>query len=139
MDQFLKNAPKLSKPQEIQSTLARWKNSDKKLRPILEQSELAAEAVQLSHDLSTVANWGLEAVKFLKSGKQASVSWQDEGRRILDRAQEPRAEVEIAVIPGIRKLVLAAGQLEKLKAMSAADWNRELDSQVEAAKRKLKD
>src|SRR3989442_1257963 len=109
VDQLLKNGPRLSNPQKVQSTLTRWKNNDKKLRPILEQSELAAEAVPLSQDLSTIAKLGLEALKFLKSGKQAPISWPDEGRRILDRAREPRAEVEIAVIPGIRKLVLAAG------------------------------
>jgi len=137
VDQFLKDAPRVGRSQEVQFVLTRWRNNDKKLRPILEQSELVAEAAPLSRDLSTAAKLGLEAVKFLKSGQPASVSWQDEGRRILDRAQEPRADVEIAVIPGIRKLVLAASQLEKLKGLPAADWNRELDSQVEASKRKL--
>ncbi|HJT24042.1 MAG TPA: hypothetical protein VJ873_05665, partial [bacterium] len=70
------------------------------------------------------------------SSHSAPSSWVDKSIQTLAHAWEPKAQVEIAVIPSIYKLVLAAGQLDKLKGSSPAEWNKSLDAQVEAARPK---
>jgi len=43
--------------------------------------------------------------------------------------------VELAVVPGLAKLVLAASQLDQLRSMTPAEWNQKLDEQLRAAAR----
>jgi hexosaminidase len=136
VDEFLQKAPKLGKSEDVRSLLAKWRENDMTLGPILDRSEQVSEAIPLSKDLSSLGQLGLEALDFLSSAKAPVQRWQEDARELLERAQKPRAEVEIAIIPAIRKLVLAAGQQEKLKTLSPEEWNSQLDAQVEAAKPK---
>ena len=39
-----------------------------------------------------------------------------------------------AVVPAVRKLVMAAEQIDRLATLSVADWNAGLDAQIEALK-----
>jgi hexosaminidase len=139
VDQFLKDAPDWKDPADLRATLTTWKNNDAVLRPILEKSELAAEAVALSKHLSYLGELGLNAVESIVSKKQTVSSWQDEAKQTLDSAQKPQAEVFIALVPAVRKLALASGQMDKLNGMSAVEWNAQLDAQVEAATPKPKE
>jgi hexosaminidase len=136
VDELLREAPNLAKSENIRSLLAKWRENDMTLGPILDRSEKASEALPLSRDLSNLGRLGLEALEFLSSGKAPDPKWQEDARGLLEGAQKPKAEVEIALIPAIRKLVLAAGQQDKLKALSPEDWNSQLDDQVEAARPK---
>jgi hypothetical protein len=54
---------------------------------------------------------------------------------LVQAAARPRAEVEIAVLPSVAKLVLAASQLDQLHSMSPEEWSRKLDDQLRAAAR----
>jgi hypothetical protein len=105
------------------------------LEALLKKAGLFSAANQ-SRDLAALSQTSLEALGFLKSGKQAPESWSEKASKLLERAQTPQAEIEIAVIPPVRKLVLAAGQLDKLKTMKADEWNQALDDQVKAANRR---
>jgi hypothetical protein len=51
---------------------------------------------------------------------------------VVEAAAPARAEVEFFVVPGMAKLVLAASDLDQLKSMTPAEWNRRLDEQVKA-------
>jgi hexosaminidase len=135
VDKALLAAPHWEELETLRPQLQEWVDNDGTLRPLLEKSKDAKEALPLSKDLSEISRLGLEALDFLKSGKSAPGSWAKNARKVLDKAQEPRAEVEIVVIPAIRKIILAAGSLDKLEK-GPEDWNRFLDTQVEAAKRK---
>jgi hypothetical protein len=119
----------------LQASLDRWKANHGVLEPILVKANLYNVA-NISRDLSSIAGFGLEALDFIRSGKQAPAEWQVKAAKALDRAQSFQAEVEIAVISPIRKLTLAAGQWDKLKGMSGDDRTQALDTQVQAAKRK---
>jgi hexosaminidase len=136
VDEFLQKALNWGKSENIRELLTKWRDNHMTLRPILDRSEKLSEALPLSQDLSNLGRLGLEAVEFLTSAKTPEPKWQEGARELLEGAQKPRAEVEIALIPAIRKLVLAAGQQEKLKNLSPREWNSQLDAQVEAAKPK---
>jgi hypothetical protein len=121
--------------ENLRPFLKTWVANHKALEPILEKADLYNLANQ-SRDLATISKFGLEALDYLKSGKSAPASWQEKAAKALERAQQIQAEVEIAVISPIRKLTLAAGQLDKLKGMKPEEWNQSLEDQVKAAKRR---
>jgi hexosaminidase len=134
VDSYLKEPPRFGDFEGLQELLRIWKDNHKSLEPILIKAHLSPVAAQ-SRDLSIIAQLGLEALRFLKAGKPAPAAWQEKASQALTRAQQPQAEVEIAVISPIRKLTLAAGQLDKLKGSTGEKWNKSLDDQVKTAKR----
>ena len=138
VDAYLKSAPDFGDTAVLRSSLEKWSKNHKALGPLLEKSDLLADAFPQSQDLSAAAQVGLEAIQYLKTGKAAPSSWVDKATQSLNRAWEPKAQLEIAVVPSIYKLVLAAGQLDKLPGSSPAEWNKSLDAQVEAARSKPK-
>jgi hexosaminidase len=132
VDKCLAQAPAVGDYAGLVKTLKTWEKNHSLLAPILEKSDKLIEVGPQSQGLSEAAKVGLEAIGYLRSGKAAPPAWQEKAGQILDRAQEFHAELQIAVIPAIRKLVLAAGQIDKLKGMSGTDWNKSLDDQVAA-------
>lgn len=102
----------------VRSALTAWKASHGALDPILAASPQAADARSLSRDLSALGELGLQALEFLGSHARPPTAWREEALRLLKAAQAPRAELEIAVIPALRKLVLAAGQAGKAEGPS---------------------
>jgi hexosaminidase len=133
VDRFLLTAPEARNDKSLRDELVISRDNHASLEPVLATSALGSEALPLSRHLSVLGKLGLEALDALAAGRQASAEWLDRARRACDRAQRARAEVELAVVPGVRKLALAAGQLDALKGTSLVDWNRRLDEQVKQA------
>jgi hexosaminidase len=117
----------------LRAIFAAWKANHPALEPILAASALGAEARPLSRDLAALGDLGLQSLEAVRSGRQASAAWAAEANHVLDRAQKPRAELDLAVLPGVRKLALAAAQLDALQAAGVEAWNQRLDEQVKAA------
>jgi hypothetical protein len=99
----------------------------------LAASPKAREARALSRELSAVAAVGLEALDAVRAGRAPAASWIESAGHALDRAAKPRAELELQVVPGLRKLVLAAARVEEAGKMPLEEWNRKLDEQLKAA------
>jgi hexosaminidase len=134
VDRFLLTAPESRRDKLLRDEVSVWKANHAVLEPILTASALGAEARPLSKDLAALGTIGLEALDALAASRPATGEWLEGAKRLCDRAQRPRAELEIAVVPAVRKLALAAGQLAALKTMTLEDWNRSLDEQVTEAK-----
>jgi hexosaminidase len=117
-------------PGALRAILAAWRDNHGVLEPILAASALGAEARPLSRDLAALGTLGLEAIDAIQSGRQAPADWTYRARQRLDVARKPRAEVELAVVPGVAKLVLAASQLDRLKSVPSQEWNRRLEDQL---------
>jgi hexosaminidase len=130
VDAWLAGAPKFANPEALRAQLTVWKKSHAALGPILEKSELAREAFPQSQDLSASAGVGLEALDALTAGKQATAAWAGAAEKVLTRAWIPRAEVDIAVLPAIAKLAIAAVYWDSMKSLSSAD-------RAEALKKRL--
>jgi hexosaminidase len=133
VDRLLLAPPAARNEVSVRAPLLAWAANHGNLDPILAASPKATEARSLSRDLSSIAAVGLEALDALRSGHAAGETWREEARARLDRARKPRAELELAVVPAIRKLALAAGQLDALATMSVEEWSRRLDEQLQAA------
>jgi hexosaminidase len=133
VDDFLGSAPDFSAEAHLEGLLQSWKANDKILGPMLAKSDRTVDAAPLSQDLAALGTLGLDALRALKSGKEPRADWQSQAARVMVRAAEPKAELELAVLPSVRKLVLAAENIATLKAAGAAQWNKDLDSMVEKA------
>jgi hexosaminidase len=137
VDFYLKNGPDAAQAAELRSTLARWRDNRAVLDPILDRSPRAAEARVHSRDLTTVSRRGLEALDHLASGHSAPAAWTEQAKNDLAVAQRPSAsELELAVVPAVRKLVLAAAQLDQLASQGAAAWNARIEEQLNPPRRR---
>ncbi|MBC8403572.1 MAG: hypothetical protein H8E14_18990, partial [Candidatus Marinimicrobia bacterium] len=59
------------------------------------------------------AEIGFAAIGFLEEGKTAPVKWTEANLEILEHASEPKAELELRILPAIESLVRAAGNKPK--------------------------
>jgi hexosaminidase len=84
----------MDRPQ-IRAWLILWRDNDAKLEPLLEKSFLLMEDIPASKDLSRLATIGLEALDGRSSDQRA----------FLEQAKKLHAEVELAIIPSIEKLI----------------------------------
>ena len=91
----------------VQTWLTLWRDNDAKLSPAIRRSPLLNEVDPLSQDLANLAALGLKALDYRESGKRPPDSWVKDASAFLGRAKQPRAEVSIAVVPPIEKLVTA--------------------------------
>ena len=136
VDFYLKNGPDAAQAGELSAALTRWRDNHAVLEPILDRSPRAAEARVHSRDLAAVSRRGLEALDHLASGHSAPAAWAEDAEKDLAVARKPAAtELELAVVPAVRKLVLAAARLDQLAAQGAAAWNAKIEEQLKAPRR----
>ena len=93
---------------KIRERLARWRDNDGLVRPTLEKSQLLKEDVPVFEALSRAATVGIQALDYVERRERAPDKWLAEQRAFLDTLQKPLAEVRIAVVPSIEKLITAA-------------------------------
>jgi hexosaminidase len=84
----------MDRPQ-IRAWLILWRDNDAKLEPQLEKSFLLKEDISASKDLSRLAAIALEALDGHASDQTA----------FLEQAKKLHAEVELAIVPAIEKLL----------------------------------
>ena len=135
LDRYLLSAPDARNDAALRAIFTTWRDNHAVLEPILTASPLGQEARPLSRDLAALGAVGLEALDSIRGGADAPAAWATRAGGVVEAAAPARAEVELAVVPGMAKLVLAASQLGPLRSMTPAEWNRKLDEQLQAAAR----
>lgn len=132
VDRLLLTPPASRDDGALRSVLSSWTANHARLDPVLAASPRAREARSLSRDLSALGALGLTALDAVRAGQARPPAWRVASLRLVDQAARPRAEVELAVVPGVRKLVLAAARLDEAETMTLEEWNRWLDEQLAA-------
>ncbi len=89
---------------QIRAWLTRWRDNDAKLQA------LPAEDVPVSKDLSQLGAIGLQAMDYIERNQRPPKSWITEQRAFLENAKKLLAELFIAIVPSIQKLVDATLQ-----------------------------
>jgi hexosaminidase len=92
---------------EMRIWLTRWRDNDASLKPLLEKSELLREDIPVSENLSRLGAIGLQALDYLGRGERPPDSWLAQQRAFLETCKKPRAELRIAIVPSIEKLIAA--------------------------------
>lgn len=98
--------------QELRLWLTRWRDNHPLLQPILRASYLLRELDPLSENVSALATAGLQAMDCLEFGRKPEESWARDQAAFLKRVDRPEAECLIMIIPGVRKLIAAASQIQ---------------------------
>jgi len=95
--------------EQVRACLLKWQKNQVALAPVEAKSFLLKEAVPVSASLSGVAAIGLESMEYLDRGERAPDAWKIERLAWLRKAQEPQAQLLLAIVPSVTKLVEAAG------------------------------
>jgi hexosaminidase len=132
LERYLLSPPDARNDAALRAIFTTWRDNHAVLEPILTASALGQEARPLSRDLAALGTVGLEALEAIRGGRPAPADWTARARGVVDAAAPARAEVELYVVPGMAKLVLAASDLDQLKSMTPAEWSRKLDAQLKA-------
>jgi hexosaminidase len=117
----------------LREAFSRWRGNHAVLDPILEASPLGAEARSLSRGLSEVGGLGLQALDAVSTGAPLPGDAARDAEGILTSAGKAQAEVELAVVPSVARLVLAATRVRELRALPPAERNAFLDALVPGA------
>jgi hexosaminidase len=96
---------------EIKTILNGWIENEKELRPLLESSYLLREAVPVSEMATELCMRGLQALDNIESKRKPREEWRKSTEDLIATAEKPQAEMLIAIVPAIKKLVEAAGSL----------------------------
>jgi hexosaminidase len=95
--------------QQARAWLVRWRDNDAGLQPSLPQSEITAELVPLSHNLSEVATIGLRALDDLQSHGAANPGLVAGNMQLLKAAEKPEAVLRNMIVPPVEMLLQATG------------------------------
>jgi hexosaminidase len=96
--------------EQIRSRLTMWRDNDRKLRSLLQQSSLLSDLAPLSEELSTLANGGLYALDYLGRSESAPQAWRTQELQWIEQAKAPKADLLLMVVPPIQQLVEASGK-----------------------------
>jgi len=93
---------------QIRESLARWRENDANLQPLLDRSFLLVEDKPLSGDLAALSAAGLQALDSIGKNQPLPDAWRTEQLAVVDRSMKPRANLLVMVAPPIQKLIEAA-------------------------------
>jgi len=133
VDRFLRSAPTFEGQAALGQWLESWAANHAALEPVLAASPEARELRSLSRDLSAVGVVGRDALRAIAAGRPPEADWSQTAFRLLDDAERTQAEVWLAIVPGLRKLALAATRIEDLKTQTPAQWNAALEAATKGA------
>ena len=94
--------------QQARAWLELWRDNDAKLQPSLPRSEITAELVPLSHDLSQVASIGLRALDDLQNHRPANPDLVASNMQLLKAAEKPEAVLRNMIVPPVEALLQAS-------------------------------
>ena len=110
VDAFLNDAPRYQLYRaEIGEMLSDWQTSGARLEPLIDRSPALKEVKPLAANLSVLGETGLEALSYLKLGMPSTADWRTAAALKMDEAAKPYGALEFAVVPSVRKLILATG------------------------------
>jgi len=94
---------------QLRRWLVEWRTNDAELHPVLGQSFLLKELIPVSQNLTRLAGAGLGALNAMETGRGLTAVARARQLAAIDAAAKPRAELLLAIAPGVRALVEAAG------------------------------
>lgn len=128
VEEMLGDAPQFGvRRMEIARTVADWRDIRPRVDRLIDNAPALREIAPLAVDISALGSIGLEAVSFLATRTAPPTEWRDAALARVDGAAKPRAAVELAVVPTLRKLVVAAAELPALTTMTPGAWKAQVD------------
>jgi hexosaminidase len=108
VEELLAGSNRAGHAAKIRSLLANWRSQEQDLKRLVDSSPALSEARQLSDDFRTLNRMIQEATDAIESASKQTSEWRNTRVKALDEVAKPKAGVEFAILPGVRKLVDAA-------------------------------
>ena len=93
---------------EIRGALIAWRDNDAALAPLLHYSYLLKEVSVVSKNVSALAAAGLQALDYVEKKQGVPEAWRAEQAALVQSAGKPTADLNLAIVPGIQKLIEGA-------------------------------
>ncbi len=90
---------------KLKNIFAHWQKTGVQLKPLFDNNPSLFEAKQLSADLQSLSEIGLEITESFANGKRLSADWRDQKLKRLSEIAKPKAGLEFQVVESIKKLV----------------------------------
>jgi hypothetical protein len=128
VDGLISDAPRFQmSTAELRKMLSDWRNAEPSLTALSERSPALAEVKPLARDLGSLGDAGLEAISYLTTGVVPPAGWREAKISVLDEAAKPKSSaVEFAVLTSVRKLIVAAAEVQNSKKMSSIEWRKKV-------------
>jgi len=84
-----------------------WQTAGATLEPLIDRSSALKEVKPLAANLTVLGETGLEALSYLKLGMPSTADWRTAAELKMDEATKPYGALEFAVVPSVKKLILA--------------------------------
>src|SRR5262249_41545851 len=98
-------------------------------------SPILGEGEPRARELSELGTAGAEALTCLLTRTAPQPAWVEEKLKLLDEAGQPKALVRFTILPAMRLLIVAAAEVDKLKATAPDQWKKQV-VQLAAEKQK---
>ncbi len=95
---------------QIRGRLLAWRDNDRKLRPLLQQSFLLRDVAPLSENLSGLGDAGLYALDYLSRSESSPAAWRAQQVELIEKAKAPTANLLLMVVGPVQQLVEASGR-----------------------------
>jgi hexosaminidase len=133
VDGLLGDAPRFEVYRDqLHTTLTGWRDLNPRLDRMIEASPALQNAAPLAQDLEEIGRIGLEALSFVSTGNSPPEGWRQSRLDFLSKAAKPRAELEFAIIPAARELVVAASSRADLDGMAPDEWLKRVKANASA-------
>ncbi len=104
IDHYLENKS-VEDTVKIKEYLILLRDNHKELLPIINNSPILKEIEPLSHNLSSLAQLGLEALNHFQNKNKPGIEWMNNADKIFEESNKSYGMVEIAIISRIRNLI----------------------------------
>ncbi len=123
VDELVGDAPRFRiRKMELAGAFQEFRDIHPALDRLIDEAPVLQEVAPLAANLSGLGTLGLEALSYLTSGIAPTADWREVSLARIDQAAKPRADVELAIIPSMRKLVVAAAELGQLAELGPSAW-----------------
>jgi hexosaminidase len=113
--------------------LRRWQDAGAYIEnTVVPRAPLLQEALPLAKDLQQLAAIGLEA---LSEQTEKTEAWRTDKLVQLQQAARPKAALELMIVQPLKEVIIASGEQEKRKTMSAEEWKKYVKSLAAPPKR----
>jgi hexosaminidase len=85
--------------------LKMWKENNAAFQAMIKRSPVLEEASVLSESLAKIADWGLQAIGYMKKGVQPAAGWKNQGLEITEMAKKQGGRCDLQVVTAIEELI----------------------------------
>jgi len=129
VDELLMDAPRFAlRKAELTSTFESFRSIRPAIDRVIDQAPMLQEIAPVAADLAGLGSLGLEALSYLSTGTLPPADWRDAAIAKIDQAARPHAAVEIAIVPSMRKLVIAAAEVPQLAQLGPKAWVAKIEA-----------